>query len=97
VRRISRRGEKKKRREKRREKGREKRKEEEKRRKEEKMRGRNLREKLGYKTPWASVRGVFLCEEVAASQCPAINGDVKYNEYVEDPLENDGGEYISIF
>jgi hypothetical protein len=53
--------------------------------------------KDGYKTPWASVRGVFLCEEVAASQCPAINGDVKYYEYEEDPLYNDGGEYISIF
>jgi hypothetical protein len=50
-----------------------------------------------YKAPRIGVRGAFLCEDIAASQCPAINGDVKYNEYVEDPLYNDGGEYISIF
>jgi hypothetical protein len=50
-----------------------------------------------YKTPWASVCGVFIEGAIAASQSPAINGDVKYNEYTEDNLANDGGEYISIF
>jgi hypothetical protein len=33
---------------------------------------------------------------IADSHCPVIGGDVKYNEYIDEELSNDGNEYISI-
>jgi hypothetical protein len=52
--------------------------------------------KLMYKTPRASVRGVFLCEGIAVSQCPTINGNVTYLDYDTSyaDLQNQSGDII---
>jgi hypothetical protein len=49
-----------------------------------------------YKTPRVQIRGVFLCEEFAASQCPTINGGVTYLDYdtTYSDLQNQSGDII---
>jgi hypothetical protein len=59
--------------------------------------GEFMMERIEYKELLVSVCGVFLEGAVAESHCPAVNGDVNYNEYVEEDLNNEGGNHISIF
>jgi hypothetical protein len=43
-----------------------------------------------YKTPWAQVRGVFLCENVAVSYAPIMDyGAVEYRPYDDRSASTD--------
>jgi hypothetical protein len=59
-----------------------------------------MNRRLEYKTPRASVRGVFLCEGIAApvSGWPTIkNGVVQYYEYEDAGVENPSDQDVRLF
>jgi hypothetical protein len=49
-----------------------------------------------YKTPRVQIRGVFLLEGLAVSQCPTIGGNVSYLDYDTsyNDLQNQSGDIV---
>jgi hypothetical protein len=57
-----------------------------------------MEEMIEYETPRASVRGVFLCENMAVSHCPII-GTMEYLDYddVYTDVPTQSGKDVLIF